>query len=788
MNKYLDKLEYYKILNDISTYCLTDIGKKKIETLLPENEKNKVTELLSQTDEALSIIRRFSSPSISNMFNIDNYYKLIETKSTLTAKALLNLCTVFYNAHLLKNYVPKEEAEKYPIMFSIFNTLYTNSGIVEKIRNAIIDENTISDTASDTLYSIRKKQKRLEQSIKDKLNEFIHSSKFSKCIQEPIVTIRNDRFVIPIKEEYKIQVKGFVHDISSTGSTVFIEPISVFEMNNEKNSLKLEENIEIEKILESLSSLIHPYIEEIRSDYEIIGKIDSIFAKAKYTYNSYGVIPKISERHSFSILQARHPLLDRKKAVPISITLGEDFSCLVITGPNTGGKTVALKTVGLLTCMACGGIGIPAKESSSICVFDEIFTDIGDEQSISDSLSTFSSHMTNIIEILKKASSSSLIILDELGSGTDPVEGSALAISILEKLQSIGCLVLATTHYPELKKYALVNKDFENASVEFDINTLSPTYNLLIGVPGMSNAFEIGKKLGLPNEIIQNAKSMLTSNDIHFEEILQSVYKEKNKLELEKTKLEDELQKVSLLRKSLEEKENDLINKQQNYIQKAKIQARDILLEAKENVNIAMQKLKDVSDKKDLENVRNQINSNVKQISDNIPLVSPKSSFDENYLTKEDIKIGMTVMVSSLKQKGIVLSNVSKTGDVQVQLGNMKMNINVSNLQKVSNTQTDTKRTSINSTSNVKVNRTKSVKMEINVIGQTVEEAIFSIDKFLDDCALSKLHSIYIIHGKGTGKLRQGIHNFLKGHPHVKSFRLGTFGEGEMGVTVVELK
>lgn len=788
MNKYLDKLEYYKILNDISTYCLTDIGKKKIETLLPENEKNKVTELLSQTDEALSIIRRFSSPSISNMFNIDNYYKLIETKSTLTAKALLNLCTIFYNANLLKNYVPKEESEKYPIMFSIFNTLYTNSGIVEKIRNAIIDENTISDTASDTLYSIRKKQKRLEQSIKDKLNEFIHSSKFSKCIQEPIVTIRNDRFVIPIKEEYKSQVKGFVHDISSTGSTVFIEPISVFEMNNEKNSLKLEENIEIEKILESLSSLIHPYIEEIRSDYEIIGKIDSIFAKAKYTYNSYGVIPKISERHSFSILQARHPLLDRKKAVPISITLGENFSCLVITGPNTGGKTVALKTVGLLTCMACSGIGIPAKESSSICVFDEIFTDIGDEQSISDSLSTFSSHMTNIIEILKKASSSSLIILDELGSGTDPVEGSALAISILEKLQSIGCLVLATTHYPELKKYALVNKDFENASVEFDINTLSPTYNLLIGVPGMSNAFEIGKKLGLPNEIIQNAKSMLTSNDIHFEEILQSVYKEKNKLELEKTKLEDELQKVSLLRRSLEEKENDLINKQQNYIQKAKIQARDILLEAKENVNIAMQKLKDVSDKKDLENVRNQINSNVKQISDNIPLVSPKSSFDENYLTKEDINIGMTVMVSSLKQKGIVLSNVSKTGDVQVQLGNMKMNINVSNLQKVSNTQTDTKKTSINSTSNVKVNRTKSVKMEINVIGQTVEEAIFSIDKFLDDCSLSKLHSIYIIHGKGTGKLRQGIHNFLKGHPHVKSFRLGTFGEGEMGVTVVELK
>lgn len=788
MNKYLDKLEYYKILNDISTYCLTDIGKKKIETLLPENEKNKVTELLSQTDEALSIIRRFSSPSISNMFNIDNYYKLIETKSTLTAKALLNLCTVFYNANLLKNYVPKEEAEKYPIIFSILNTLYTNSGIVEKIRNAIIDENTISDTASDTLNSIRKRQKRLEQNIKDKLNEFIHSSKFSKCIQEPIITIRNERFVIPIKEEYKSQVKGFVHDISSTGSTVFIEPISVFEMNNEKNSLKLEENIEIEKILESLSSLIHPYIEEIRLDYEIIGKIDSIFAKAKYTYNSYGVIPKISESHSFSILQARHPLLDRKKAVPISITLGENFSCLVITGPNTGGKTVALKTVGLLTCMACSGIGIPAKESSSICVFDEIFTDIGDEQSISDSLSTFSSHMTNIIEILKKASSSSLIILDELGSGTDPVEGSALAISILEKLQSIGCLVLATTHYPELKKYALVNKDFENASVEFDINTLSPTYNLLIGVPGMSNAFEIGKKLGLPNEIIQNAKSMLTSNDIHFEEILQSVYKEKNKLELEKTKLEDELQKVSLLRKSLEEKENDLINKQQNYIQKAKIQARDILLEAKQNVNIAMQKLKDVSDKKDLENVRNQINSNVKQISDNIPLVSPKSSFDENYLTKEDINIGMTVMVSSLKQKGIVLSNVSKTGDVQVQLGNMKMNINVSNLQKVSNTQTDTKKTSINSTSNVKVNRTKSVKMEINVIGQTVEEAIFSIDKFLDDCALSKLHSIYIIHGKGTGKLRQGIHNFLKGHPHVKSFRLGTFGEGEMGVTVVELK
>ena len=469
--------------------------------------------------------------------------------------------------------------------------------------------------------------------------------------------------------------------------------------------------------------------------------------------------------------------------VPISLNLGKDFSTLLITGPNTGGKTVTLKTVGLLTCMACSGLAIPCSENSSIYVFDNIFTDIGDDQDISSSLSTFSSHMTNIISILKNFTANSLILLDELGSGTDPLEGAYLAISILEHIKNIGALTIATTHYPELKKYALVTKGFENASVEFDINTLSPTYRLLVGIPGKSNAFEISKKLGLQNDIIENAKSHLSSHAINFEDLLKNIYDNKSLIEKEKEDITKELNQITMLRKSLERDNQNLIKQEEDLINTAKIKARNILLDAKDEANEIIKKMNDLSDRKELSNLRNSLNSKIKdiKIEKNID-----NNNDISNLKPDDIKLNMEVFVTTFNQAGIVVSHVSKSNEVQVQIGNMKTNVNIKYLRKINESKPE--KNISNSYSYSNISKIKNIKSEINVIGYNVDEAIFVIDKFLDDCSLSKLQSIRIVHCKGTGKLRNGIHQFLKTNAHVKSFRIGSYGEGEMGVTIVELK
>lgn len=780
---YISKLEFNKVLENLSKYCSTNLGKELALNLQIYNEVNIVKQKLAETEEAVNLIYKNSIPSFYDIQDIHIYLINLESSQSLTIKGLLDLNTIFLCSRDLKTYFSKDYIDKndFPILEGLFSNLYTNEGVISKISSSIIDENTIDDKASPELQKIRKKIRNLEQDIRSKLNSMIHSSSFSKYVQETVVTIRNDRFVIPIKEEYRSHVKGFVHDISNAGSTLFIEPISIFELNNEINQLRLEEELEIEKILQQLTSLFYPYIEELKTDMEVIGTLDFIFAKAKYSKTISGITPIINTNKEIHLINARHPLIDKNKVVPISIELGKDFATLLITGPNTGGKTVTLKTVGLLTCMACSGLNIPADEKSSIFVFEHVFADIGDDQSIADSLSTFSSHMTNIVDITKHSNENSLILVDELGSGTDPVEGANLAISILDYFRTIGSLTIATTHYQELKKYAMTTSGFENASVEFDVETLSPTYKLLIGVPGKSNAFAISQKLGLDVSIIQKAKNLMSSNDITFEELLKNIYDDKQLIEKEREKILAESEQINNLKEKLQRENLEKEKQEKEIINNAKVTARNILLEAKEDANEIIKEISNIKDSTEINTLRNSLNKKIKDIKLE-PTVSENIS-NTNSLSKEEIYPGKEVFVSSLNQNGIILSHVSRNNEVQVQIGSMKMNLNLNVLHPFKNTHI-----SKNIHTSSHISKSRNIKPEINVIGMNVEEANFVIDKFLDDCALAKLETIRIIHGKGTGKLKNGIHQFLKTNSHVKSFRLGTFGEGEMGVTVVTLK
>lgn len=732
----------------------------------------------------------YGSLPIDFLPNIELWIKYLESSNTLSIKALLDIGNTLHLSSILKNYFSYEDINisSYPILESLFSSLYCNLKIENSILEIIIDENTIADNASKKLSSLRRTKRNLEQSVKEKLNSILHSSSYSKYIMEPIVTIRNNRYVIPIKMEYKDKIKGFIHDISASGSTIFIEPTSIFELNSKINDLQLEENLEIEAILKNLSCMCIPIVDNLKNLTNTIGKIDFIFAKASYSKKIGGISPSINDQKFLCLLEAKHPLIDPKKCVPIDITLGENFQSLIITGPNTGGKTVTLKTVGLLSLMACSGLHIPANEKSSIYVFSNVYADIGDSQSIQESLSTFSSHMTNIIKILSSANKHSLILVDELGSGTDPTQGACLAISILENMHKLGALTIATTHYPEIKNYALVTDGFENASCEFDVKKLMPTYHLLIGVPGRSNAFAISKHLGLPDEILDRANSLLTTDHIHIEELLKSIYDDKIEIEKEKEIIKKNSNQVEILRKKLEKDTSDSENKEKDMLENAKLEARNILLTAKEEANEILKEMNNLLEAKNdtslktANMLRNKLNASIKDIA---------SSFEKediSSLTVDDIYIGMDVLFKPLNSIAKILSMPNKSKDMQIQIGNAKMTANIKSLEKIKNQaiKVDKKEQShVSKNFNLKA---KSISTEINVIGMNVEEATFVIDKYLDDCAISNISPVRIVHGKGTGKLREGIASFLKTNKHVKSFRLGTFGEGEMGVTVVELK
>ena len=784
--EHLDKLEYFKILEMLSTFCATTVGKSLALKLVPSNNKLEVKKNLEETNQALKLIEANGFPPIIEIADIKPYINILKSYVDLSTKALLEICNILKISDELKKYFSEFwDNDSFNILADYFSNLYSNSSIVAQIQKAIIDEETISDDASSKLASIRRHKRQVELNIKDKLNSILHSASSSKYIQESIVTIRNNRYVIPVKQEYRANIKGFVHDISASGATVFIEPISIFESNNEINNLKMEENIEIEKILHNLSTLLFPIYKELEDTVSTLGIIDFAFAKAKYSKSINAIEPIINNDKFINLIEARHPLIDSEKVVPISICIGKDYSLFIITGPNTGGKTVTLKTIGLLTAMACSGLNIPAKDNSSIYVFDKIFADIGDGQSISDSLSTFSSHIKNISDIVNESTENSLVLVDELGSGTDPLEGANLAISILEFFRKNNTLTVATTHYQELKRYALVTDNIQNASVEFDIENLLPTYRLLIGVPGKSNAFEISKKLGLKDEIIERAKSMLNKQDVDIETLLKKIYDDKIEIEKSKEEISKNLNQVTLLKNKLEKDNFNIENRRKEILDKAKSEAREILLSAKQKSTELINKMKNLENSSDAlknaNNLRNDLNLLIKNTSNSVE--SDNSNIKP--IDKNSITLNKKVYVSTLGQNGIIVSSINKSDEVQVQVGLIKMQVNIKFLEEPRNIKETSSKTVTDYSS--RPSKTKFVNSEINVIGLSVDEAIPLIDKFIDDCILAKLQFARIVHGKGTGKLRSGIHSYLKSQKRIKSFRLGTFGEGEMGVTIVQL-
>lgn len=795
------KLEYTQIIQIIQGYCKTYLGKKQCFQMKPSFSFEDVRISLLETMEALHLLDKKGQVPLAELNEMEIPLKTLESNQILSAKYLLDLAHLLKVSRELKNYFKENtlgtshqenSEENSSILQDYFLSLYANLSIEKEIFDKILDENTISDNASSKLASLRRNRKNLEQGIKEKLTSLIHSANYSKYLMEPVITLRNNRYVIPVKQEYRSSIQGFIHDISSSGSTVYLEPTSVFETNNQIASIRMEEEIEIEKILQELTGNLFEMLTELRFNVSTIGTLDLLFAKAHYAKDNQAVMPILNQEKKLHFIKAKHPLIASNIVVPIDISLGENYTSLIITGPNTGGKTVALKTLGLLLLMAYSGIPIPCHEESQICIFDHIFVDIGDEQNIQESLSTFSSHMLHIVQITKNVTNNSLILLDELGSGTDPVEGASLAISILEYFSKMGAFVACTTHYQELKEFALVTDGFENASFEFDVENLKPTYHLLVGIPGKSNAFEISKRLGLSSAIIERATSFIQQDHASIEEILKSIYEDKITIENQKEDLQKNLNQIELLRKSLEQNNSHIIQKRQQMLEDAKSEARDILLSAKEEANEILQELtqKQVDIRK-ANQLRNELNDKIKDLG------TISNHFENSHpLNKEEVRQGLEVWIPSLQNAGTILSNfANKNDEVQVQVGLAKMNLKLTDLTSISS------KTSAKDTSCLKRNnfehgkvtthqdsKAKFISPEINVIGQNVEDAIYIIDKYLDNCIMSGMSPIRIVHGKGTGKLREGIHQYLKKHSHVKSFRIGTFGEGEMGVTVVELK
>ena len=776
-NTYLEKLEFNKIKNILSEYAISENGKTMCLNLEPNTNKEKIEKALSETTEAVALLYRKGNLPLVPLGEIQTHILNLKNQNFLQTKALLELATLLKTSRQTKNYYFDNELNQTNSLTAYFEHLYTNTNIEDKIFSSIIDENTIDDRASENLYKIRSQMRKIKQNIKDKLQSLLTS----KYLQEPLITLRQNRFVVPVKVEYQNEIKGFIHDTSSTGSTVFVEPISVFDLNNQLSELKNQEIIEIEKILQILTSLFFNIIPELENNYQLLTILDFIFAKAKYSKATNSNCPQLNENKTIYLKNAIHPLLDPEKAVPITLEIGKTYSTLLITGPNTGGKTVTLKTVGLLTAMAQSGLHIPASEESSIYIFDNIFADIGDEQSILESLSTFSSHMTHIITIINNATSNSLVLVDELGSGTDPIEGASLALSILEYLKQNNITVLATTHYHELKEYALLTDGVENASCEFNLETLSPTYRLLIGVPGKSNAFAISQKLGLKQEILENAKKLINSDTAKTEDLLKEIYDSKALIEAEKEKTLENSKQIQTLKEKLENEKNDITQHKKEYLQKAKQEARDILLNAKEEANEIIKEMESekTTNTKQLNKLRNKLSDKLNDVTQMQEPQDQTSTFDET-----QIKPGLTVFVPKFNKNGTILSYPNQSKKFNIQIDNIKTTLSTSEITTAHQTEKQKNIPQKNQTNFTP----KKVQTELNIIGLNIEESIFLVDKFLDEAAVAKLEHVRIVHGKGTGVLGKGIQKYLKTHPHAKSYRYGTFGEGEMGVTIVEIK
>lgn len=773
-NIYLEKIEYYRIIDLISSYSKTSKAKKEFEQLKPLTNKKDLVKALDETEEAVSLLYRKGTLPIQELNNVEKHLLNLKNSNFLSIKSILETTNLLITSRLLKEYYFENPLNQSDCLTGYFDHLYTNSRIEDEIKRSILDENTIDDKASKELSQIRQNQRNLKKEITGKLNSLLSS----KYLQEPIVTIRAGRYVVPVKSEYVSEIKGLIHDTSSSGSTVFIEPMSVFELNNSLSDLKNKEAIEIEKILQKLSSLFFEIVDDLENTFNLVGLIDFIFAKAMYAKENDCIKPLVNETKKIVLKNARHPLINKDEVVPISVEVGKDYSILLITGPNTGGKTVTLKTVGLLTALGLSGIHIPCQEGSSISIFDGIYVDIGDEQNILQSLSTFSSHMKNIINILGEATSDSLVLIDELGSGTDPIEGASLAISILEELKQRKTITLATTHYQELKEYALVTDGILNASCEFDLETLSPTYKLLLGVPGKSNAFAISKKLGLDSKIIERAKTTIKEDKAKIEDLLKEVYDQKVLLEKQNEEIKTNKEKIESLKNKLEKEYSDFEHNKKEYLQKAKQDARQILLDAKEEANEIIKEMTLTTDGSSLNKKKRKLDEKLNDID----LIKEEvESFEK--LSLDTIVPGEKVYVPKFEKNGTILGYPNRNGKFSIQIGNIKTTLGIDQVTTAKKENKEKEITIKKSTFSP-----KKVDTELNIIGLNVEESLPLVDKFLDDAAVAHLEQVRIVHGKGSGALGKGIQEYLKAHPHAKDFRYGIFGEGEMGVTIVSIK
>ena len=796
--KALKTLEYHKIIGTLTEYATSDAGKELCKRLVPSTEYQEIVQSQTETTDAVTRVRQKGGISFNGVKDIRPSLKRLEVGSSLGILEILAISSLLTISARAKAYGRHEDSElSEDSLEEFFRVLEPLTPVNTEIKRCIISEEEVSDDASPGLHRVRRLMRSINDKIHTQLNSILNSNR--SYLQDAVITMRDGRYCLPVKAEHKSQVSGMVHDQSSTGSTLFIEPMAIVKLNNELRTHEIQEQKEIEMILADLSNQLMPYLEELETNYTTLAKLDFIFAKSALSKHYKGSEPVFNTKGIVNIKDGRHPLLDPEKVVPISVHLGRDFDLLIVTGPNTGGKTVSIKTVGLFTLMGQSGLHIPAFDGSELAVFDEVFADIGDEQSIEQSLSTFSSHMTNIVNILSQADSRSLCLFDELGAGTDPTEGAALAISILSFLHNMKCRTMATTHYSELKVFALTTPGVENACCEFNVETLRPTYRLLIGVPGKSNAFAISKKLGLPDYIIEDAKTHLEAKDETFEDLLTHLEENRTTIEKERIQIESYKREVEQLKARITQKEERLDERRDKMIQDAKEQAQKILRDAKDTADQTIRQINKLSSdsgiSKELEAERSRLRSKLQDVDSSLSLKKEKNRSTKEIDPKK-LKLGDGVKVLSMNLNGTVNSLPNAKGDLYVQMGILRSLVNVSDLELLqddsmsgSGTGGSSKKGSGGSgSSTTRISKSLSISPEVNLIGLTTDEAIPQLDKYLDDAYLAHLPQVRVVHGRGTGALKNAVHKHLKRLKYVKEFRLGAFGEGDSGVTIVSFK
>ncbi len=790
-SKVLKTLEYEKIIEQLVNCAGSLLGKDLCKNLVPSSDIEEIRTMQHETSLALARIYQKGSLSFSGVRDIRGSLKRLEVGSILGTQELLSISKMLDVCSRAKSYDRKDHDETEPDALDVmFQALQPLAPLAGEIRRCILSEDEISDDASPTLKSIRRSMGQMNDKVHAQLTSMVNGSART-YLQDAVITMRNGRYCLPVKAEYRGQVQGMIHDQSSTGSTLFIEPMAVLKLNNELHELELKEEKEIEVILSTLSSRAAAELEPLETNLELLTRLDFIFARAQLSRSYNGSEPIFNEKGIINIKKGRHPLLDKKKAVPIDIRLGKDFELLIITGPNTGGKTVSLKTVGLFTLMGQSGLHIPAFDQSELAVFDDVFADIGDEQSIEQSLSTFSSHMTNIVNILAKATPHSLVLFDELCAGTDPTEGAALAIAILSNLHRQGIRTMATTHYSELKVFALTTPGVENGCCEFNVETLSPTYHLLIGIPGKSNAFAISSKLGLDDYIIEEAKGNLSQQDEDFESLLADLENSRVTIAREQDEINHYKREIEQLKSRLEQKQESLDASRERILREANEQAHKILRDAKEYADTTIKNFNKFGkagiDSRAMEQERTRLREKMSGVEKKLT-VKPAVAKASKQLQPKDLHIGDSVKVLSLNLKGTVSTLPNARGDLFVQMGIMRSQVNIKDLELIPDVETVNPRATRTGTGKIKMSKSASVSTEINLLGKTVDEALAELDKYLDDAYISHMPSVRVVHGKGTGALRKAVHNYLRRQKNVDSYRLGEFGEGDAGVTIVTFK